>query len=618
MTLFVLLLLAGDWVAAAPGPPRTIPLQAEPPMGAKKIPGARYARLPLAGRTLLVVERKGLLRIDGRPVLERWFKLPLSIGAGGSTREVSLRVEVKDGAVSYSHSLERRGEIVLEGRLRPYVLIDGNQDLRFDDPHHDFVRFDVDGDGVPDKRFGIDSDFGCGKNTYRFARGDPKGNRVSFDVRSAQPGPPQLPDDPATIKELLRKRDPRLRFVRRANAVAVLIGQLRNPKQRDYVLTLLRDMPTPQVAAALLKLRKRLGAVVDEALLGQDDARVVKALRKDLEQGTLSERREKLRALFSVGLEHRAIAAVAANLLADSAWEWRALALLELRRTPIPWPIALRVLESLRDPSWPARLAAAEALEQARLRDVILPMIEAMERDRSERVRQALGLSLYRITGVHHGSWPPAWRKWWERDGYRFVVPLAAPPRDPPKAKKKDTGERRSVSNFYGVRISSSRVVFLIDSSGSMAIEDRRGARSRFDVAMEELVKAVRGLPRGARVNVIFFSDRIWSWRPRITELTAATRKSLPKILATHRPRGGTHLYDGFEAAFRDQEADTIVLLSDGQASGGKITWPDDIQRAILDWNALRRLRIHCVAVGYDNAMLRALAEKSGGHYLKK
>ena len=100
--------------------------------------------------------------------------------------------------------------------------------------------------------------------------------------------------------------------------------------------------------------------------------------------------------------------------------------------------------------------------------------------------------------------------------------------------------------------------------------------------------------------------------------MTAATRKSLPRILATHRPRGGTHLYEGFEAAFRDQEADTIVLLSDGQASGGKITWPGEIQRAILDWNALRRLTIHCVAVGYDNAMLRALAEKSGGHYLKK
>jgi Mg-chelatase subunit ChlD len=161
-------------------------------------------------------------------------------------------------------------------------------------------------------------------------------------------------------------------------------------------------------------------------------------------------------------------------------------------------------------------------------------------------------------------------------------------------------------------------VIFLVDASGSMAIEDQRGARARFDDAVEELERAVRTLPEGSRANIIFFSDRIWSWKPKVTELDDGLRRSVRRTLENQRPRGETYLYDGFEAAFADTDADTIVLLSDGQASGGKIREPDRIEQAILDWNVLRRLTIHCVAIGYHNPMLRDIAEKSGGRYLRK
>ncbi|MHC4452414.1 MAG: vWA domain-containing protein [Planctomycetota bacterium] len=613
MTAILLLLVVGGWHTADWGKPRLVPLQED-----------RTALLPMAGRQLRVtMERNGqLIRFPNRSTVRKdhiWIEL--AIGAGGRSHLVKLRVKLEGDAISYCHRLERRGEILLEGRLRAYALIDGNQDLRFDDPHHDAVRFDVNGDGVAGQLFGIDEEFGCGAATYRFERGDPTGSFVSFVRRGDQPGPAQVPDDVRAVRALIEQGDRaarlRLRVLRNREAVAALIGALRKPERRAFALSVLRDVATPEVAAALLQLRKKEPVAADRALLGQDDARVVRALRKDLEQGTLSQQRQKLRALFLVGLEHPAIAAVARDLLADPDWKWRVLALLELRHPPISAPIARRVVEALRDEVWQVRLAAAEAIGAAAgMRDVIEPMIEAMEREPRARVRHALGRSLHGIVKVvDYKAWAPGWRRFWEEQGRDFVVPSRPVGRMPTTKVPK---ERKTVASFYGLRIDSSRVVFLIDASGSMAIEDREGARSRFDVVREELDRAIRTLPTGSRANVVLFSDRIWSWKSRITELTPALRKSLRRILDGRSPRGGTHLYDGFEAAFRDQEADTIVLLSDGQASGGKVKWPDEIERAILDWNALRRLTIHCVAVGYHNPMLRRLAEKSGGQYLKK
>ncbi|MEM8884924.1 MAG: VWA domain-containing protein, partial [Planctomycetota bacterium] len=345
-----------------------------------------------------------------------------------------------------------------------------------------------------------------------------------------------------------------------------------------------------------------------------------RAARKTLEVREFFEKRGKLAALTRPGLEYPAVQATLLDLLEDDEWTWRALALLQLRDAgeELPVPLALRALEALRDEAWSVRIAAAESLARARMRDVVEPMIAAMEKDRNERVRKALGLSLYRITGVNHASWPVGWRRWWDKQGYAFAVPLEAPAWDPPPKSRKATGERKSVASFYGINLGSSRVIFLIDASGSMAIEDRKGARARFDVALDELERAFRKLPVGAKTNVIFFSDRIDRWRPKLSEVKPGMRKSIRRTLASRRPDGGTHLYDGFEAAFEDGEVDTIVLLSDGQPSGGKVRFAEDIERAILEWNELRRLTIHCVAVGYHSPMLQRLAAASGGQYVKR
>ena len=667
-----------DWVDdPSPAPPRVVALAGTAPFGTRGPDGTgiEYAQLPLAGRKILVAVLGAVVWVDGNSdgaltyeeiVKNERVVMPFAIGPGGATRLVELKVFLKNGAVHYGHAIRRESTIVLEQRARRLYLIDGNQDLRFDDARTDTFLLDVNGHGRM-QRVSLYGPFFCGQGVYRMERGDASGEHCRFTPYSGPGSIPGLRDPPgedaleaaraalvkgdaeqqraaiellcvrpnaADIKRVVRAGAQGVEPVRRAaidtlrrlrdpDSVATVAAMLRekNLLRRDVARLALAGMPTPGAASALLKARRRARqsvekAQLDRALLGQSNERVTNALLKGFDRMSVTERRAHLDKLFRRGVDWPAIEAVIISLLKQKSWEVRAVTLLGMKaNTPL---LAREALERLQDPVWQVRLAAAEVLEGARMRGVVLPLIEAMEKETNRRNRRALGLTLYRITGAHNGEWPNSWRRWWEDGATNFVVPLRVPPRDPPRKAKKNTGERKSVTSFYGIRLRSSRVIFLIDASGSMAIQDRKGGRARFDVALEELARSFNGLAPGARANVIFFSDRVRRWKPRITEIKPAMRKTIRKQLQAHVPKGGTYLYDGFEAAFKDRDADTIVLLSDGQPSGGKIFWPNEIEKAILDWNALHRLTIHCVVVGYHSPMLARIAKTSGGEYVKR
>ena len=81
------------------------------------------------------------------------------------------------------------------------------------------------------------------------------------------------------------------------------------------------------------------------------------------------------------------------------------------------------------------------------------------------------------------------------------------------------------------------------------------------------------------------------------------------------RPGGGTNIYDALMAAFVDERVDTIYLLSDGDPSAGSVIDPALIRTRIARFNRARKVQIHCIALGADNALLKGLAADSGGEY---
>ncbi|MHC4940872.1 MAG: VWA domain-containing protein [Planctomycetota bacterium] len=270
--------------------------------------------------------------------------------------------------------------------------------------------------------------------------------------------------------------------------------------------------------------------------------------------------------------------------------------------------------KALRHPARPVRIVAAEILEKSRRKGAIPELIRALGKEKTETGRDAILAALQSLTGRPGGTDAAEWKKWWKSRAETFEVP---PPPKKAKPKPKRKPGRRTVAKFYGIPVSSPDVVFVIDCSGSMLKRSSVG-KSRWDEAVEQLRGAVDKLPKKARVNVIFFTHDIWSWRDSLTPLTRRNRAKLEAALLETKPRGGTWLYDGLAKALEDPDVETICLLSDGEASGGRYSTDADILREITKRNRVRRAVIHCVAVGYESPMLRKLAEKNGGNYVQR
>ena len=64
--------------------------------------------------------------------------------------------------------------------------------------------------------------------------------------------------------------------------------------------------------------------------------------------------------------------------------------------------------------------------------------------------------------------------------------------------------------------------------------------------------------------------------------------------------------------------ADTIFLLSDGAPTNFDLTDddPERIFRAVKEWNALGRVKIHTIGLmGHKASFMERLAEENGGTY---
>lgn len=62
---------------------------------------------------------------------------------------------------------------------------------------------------------------------------------------------------------------------------------------------------------------------------------------------------------------------------------------------------------------------------------------------------------------------------------------------------------------------------------------------------------------------------------------------------------------------------DSVYLLSDGLPTTGPVTETAELSRRVALFNALARVRFHCVGIGeHDQALLRRLAQDSRGSYV--
>lgn len=231
---------------------------------------------------------------------------------------------------------------------------------------------------------------------------------------------------------------------------------------------------------------------------------------------------------------------------------------------------------------------------------------------------------------------------------------------------------------FYGLKTRSTRLVFVLDRTGSMtepALEPERPPfklppelqpaekepvaerqareevlrlqkkwaaitpKTRMEVAKKEFVHTICLLSPRVHFNVIWFESVPAPWRQELAPATWAQKLDCLREAEKIAPAGTTDLWDALELAFRmveppgsrlpaiDRKAnyatitggvDTLYLLSDGRPNSGRLDKIDDILSELRKLRRLRRVAIHTVCLGTAPAGSAATADAPDPVFLKR
>lgn len=417
---------------------------------------------------------------------------------------------------------------------------------------------------------------------------------------------------------------------------------------RAALLTHLRAFAAPEhvaVFAARIADRRTpdpTKILAIEAIAERPDAAVSGALRAALRDRSeavqlaaleaLTERRDsvhepELRRLLraeDAAIRRLAIVSLGRIRVERDGWPRELLTLSQDRQPPVRMGAAaalaeLRTVEALErlhamlaDPERVVRVEVLQAVGNLRRPQSVPHLIGRIEAERG-RLREDVLTVLRLVTGLDHGTTRERWQRWWDAEGEAFLVPsyeeaLAAEER---RTQQREGG--RTVTSFYGLRIVSDRVCFVLDVSGSMSRAS--GGRTRIEVAREELSRALERYPEGDLFNVVFFSTDVMTWQDYLVPMDARTRAGALDYVRRQQAAGYTAVYDALQRAFEDDRFDTLVLLTDGEPYRGTIDDPGEIRAAVRRWNSARHVRIHTVSVGTESGLLRNLARDTGGEY---
>lgn len=288
----------------------------------------------------------------------------------------------------------------------------------------------------------------------------------------------------------------------------------------------------------------------------------------------------------------------------------------------------VRLHGMLIDPDWSVRVEVLDQLGRLRRKESIPPLIKRLGKERG-RFRLDVYAVLRHLTGLDLGVKPDRWEQWWAGEGERFEVPPAATAERLERERREvDPGDGTSAHpSFYGFRVVSERVCFVLDVSGSMRLQSgtENGdpapgggtGPTRMDVAKEQLKAALRGYPDGMLFNMIFFETEVRAWQKHLVKMKKSTRQGAMRWVHEQYALGSTALYPALKLAFEDELVDTIYLLTDGAPTEGEITDIREIRAEVRRWNSARHVVIHGITMGQDSTLLHWLTEDTGGNYTR-
>ena len=184
---------------------------------------------------------------------------------------------------------------------------------------------------------------------------------------------------------------------------------------------------------------------------------------------------------------------------------------------------------------------------------------------------------LTRVTKQKHKDNDREWTKWWTENKATFTFPERVAAEEPVDPKQ---------STYYGIPICAKRIVFVLDTSGSM-----RGYP--MEAAKMALLKTVESLPESVSFDMVLFDKTAAVWQPRLLPATLQAKQMAAQTVIARGMSMGTASHAALNAAF-SLDPEVIYFLSDGEPTDGN---PSQIIESMSERNRTRRISIHTIGV---------------------
>lgn len=333
---------------------------------------------------------------------------------------------------------------------------------------------------------------------------------------------------------------------------------------------------------------------------------------------------------------------------------------------------------------WQVRYAALMGCVRHRAKPAVPIIIKQMASDTS-RMQHDYLRALQAMTRAEHRS-IKAWQDWWEanKDHPRLVgggmsvyrklrgsrVLTGEAPRG--GAEPQDGTSEVKMPNYYGIELTASRNVFVIDMSLSM-LDPYKGKRpdagqfsivisgskddpakrkrltldfskikTNWDLAREQLIFTLRMLDSSTMFTIILYNSKVKYWKRNLVAASPEAVDQAISYLRKIKPDEETNMFEALEKAFLaggsgndplsarmlKDGVDAIFFLSDGAPTVGKYvyersanilerTWDKKLLAAIDDWNRIRKVQINTVGMGdTSESLMGGLARSSDGKYV--
>ncbi len=296
--------------------------------------------------------------------------------------------------------------------------------------------------------------------------------------------------------------------------------------------------------------------------------------------------------------------------------------------------------------TWRGDMALLQLLDDWRSLEAIPALIGVLERFRdnpqdvqSGKLSQLLLYRAHELLSAMTGAVIPAqapekWRELWEREKDKIDLNQKHEPKGPPTTV---------ASGFCGIPVQGSRVLFILDLSGSMDFPMPDGQTKRIDFARRELERAMTSISPDAHFNLVTFNGnpKAKMWSKEMVPATERNRARFLKHVEGLRANGGTNLWSGFEQGLKvrslvygdryETNVDEVFILSDGAPSVGDIIDPIEILRLVHETNRFANMRINTIFITSTNPqeaqpmpwmtispaeLMRRLANENGGKFI--